>query len=107
MTGRNVFTVKFIVFIFLFFSIVLYIGHSFYGDPLVYTQIQKYLPGQSSPEYRIVPAGLDGNSVQVVPVGLVGNSVQVVPAGLNVHDGEECYKTFLEKSKEKNLPVGR
>ena len=95
MTGRNVFTVKFIVFLFLFFSIVLYIVHSFYVDPLVYTQIHKYLPGQSSPEYRVVPAGLDGNSVQVVP------------AGLNVHDGEECYKTFLEKSKEKNLPVGR
>ena len=101
MTGRNVFTVKFIGFLFLFFSIVLYIGNIFYGDPFVYTQIQKYLPEQSSPEYRVVPAGVG------VPVVLNGNGVQVVPAGPVVHNGEECYKTFLEKSKEKDLPVGR
>ena len=79
MTGKNVFTVRFIIILVIIFFTVLNIGKLYLSDYNMYMDIQKYLPGRNE-----------------------------VPMGPVVNDGGDCYNTFIAlQSDQNNIPFGR
>ena len=82
MPVNHAFPGKFVIFLFLLTLIVIFLTNTQYSAPF-YTHIARYLPEPINVVYSVAPNG---------------------PA---VHDNMECLNTFLEKTKQKNLQVGR